>query len=184
MKGNRMKKTALTVALMVLSVGAEALAETVWTENFSDVADWSVIYDPGKGSTITTDGNLGSLTVMAGGSEAAFVPAADVAPYAPFDPAKKAQYTLTFTVDKITASTSYDIAFDQFFEPSKDGFNGTIWQVHPTNGTSTATGTIVVNLGKYEFDPTTKFIMPKVTVHTGYGDQTVKFDLMKIDLNP
>lgn len=179
-----MKKTVTTIACMVLGAYSAALAETVWTENFTDVADWSVIYDPGKGSTITTDGNLGSFTVKAGGSEAAFVPAADVAPYAPFDPAKKAQYTLTFKVEKITASVSYDIAFDQFVEPSADGFLGTIWQVHPTNGTSIATGTVVVNLGGYEFDSTAKFILPKVTVHTGYGDQTVKFDLMQIDLNP
>ncbi len=156
----------------------------IWYEDFSDVGDWQVIYDPGGNSTITSDGNEGLLYVDASASEAAFGPDTAVAPFVPFDPNESDQYTLSFTVAGLTFSTSYDLALDLFSAADGGSFITTVWQVFPTSGTSVDTGFISVNLGDYTFDPATTHLMPKINVHTGDGAQTVRFDDMTFTLIP
>ena len=171
-------KTVL-VAVVCLIVNTVLLsADVVWREDFSNVTDWKIGYDPGGNSTITTTGNVGLLYVNAGASEAAFVPDSTLKPFAVFNPSQKNQYTLNLLVDSITSSTSYDIALDQF--DSNFNFLQTAWNVFPANGTSVAVGLQSVNLGGLNFDPNTAYLMPKIDVHTGNGAQTVGIDELSI----
>lgn len=171
-------KTVLFAAICLIVNTYAACAGVVWSEDFSNVSDWKIGYDPGAGSTLTSDGNVGLLYVNAGASEAAFVPDSAVKPFAPFDPIQKAQYTLSLTVASITSSTSYDVALDQF--DSSFNFLGTTWNVFPSSGTSVATGLQNVNLGTLSFDSNTAYLMPKINVHTGNGAQTVGIDDLSI----
>lgn len=173
-----MKRCVMVWGLM-MGLAARAPADLViWYEDFSDVSDWHVVYDPGGGSSITSDGSEGLFYVDAPDSEAAFVPDPDVAPFVPFNPSQSDQYTFSFTIAGLTGSTSYDLALDLFSAPNAGAFITTVWQVYPTSGTSVDAGFISVNLGDYAFDPSTTHLMPKVNVHTGFGEQTVRFDEM------
>jgi hypothetical protein len=166
---------AAVCALMTLT-GPGANAATVWSEDFSDVSDWAVVFDPSSGSTITSDGNLGLLFVNGGSTLAAFAPSSQ----APFDPINKADYTLDFNVNNVTWSTSYDIALDEF--DSGGNYLSTVWQVFPTEFSSTATGPQSINLGGFTFNAATANIAPKINVYTGDAGQTVSFDSMSLDL--
>lgn len=169
----------LLVAVACLLVNAMLVsADVVWSEDFSDVGDWKIGYDPGGSSTLTTDGSVASLYVNSGASEAAFTPDNTVKPYAAFDPSKKSQYTLSILVDSITTSTSYDVALDLF--DSSFNFIRTEWNVFPDSGTSVAVGLQSVNLGTKNFDANTAYLMPKINVHTGDGAQTVGVDDLTI----
>lgn len=163
-----------------------AMADLViWEEDFSDVSDWGIVYDPGGGASITSDGAEASLFVNAGTSEAAFAPDTAVAPFVPFDPTNSADYTLTFVVAGLTGSTSYDIALDQFSDSNGGAFISTVWQVFPSSGTSVSDGLVSVNLGSVSgFDPATQYLQPKINVHTGDGAQTVRFDNMTFSVVP
>ncbi len=163
-----------------LLLACTARATIIWSEDFSNVSDWTVIADPGGGSTITSDGNLGLLYVNAANNQAAFGPQTGVAPFVPFDPNYKASYTMGFTVAAITYSTSYDIALDEF--NSGGNYIGTVWQVFPTASTSTFVGSTSVSLGAFTYTAGTTYLMPKITVHTGDPAQTVSFDNLQFDL--
>jgi len=169
----------VVVLISVLATAAAvAVADLVWEEDFSDVSDWSVIYDPGGGSSITANGGLGDMYVAVGGSEAAF----GLVTAIPFDTSRKDDYTLLFTVDALTASAEYDIALDEF--DSGGGWLNTIWQVFPSSGRSTFTGSDGVNLGAFTYDASTAYLKPKVDVHADAAAQTVSFDSMSMDLAP
>lgn len=172
-----MRTVCIAVACLIVQI-CQAPADVVWSEDFTDVSDWSIGYDPGGGSTLTTDGSVGQLYVNAGASEAAFVPNSGIKPFAPFDPLQSSQYTLNLTVSSITSSTSYDVALDQF--DSSFNFVGTAWNVFPSSGTSVALGSQSVNLGSLSFAANTAYLMPKINVHTGDGAQTVGFDDLNI----
>ena len=171
-------KTVLFAVICLIVNTYTASAATVWSEDFSNVSDWRIGYDPGAGSTLTTDGNVGLLYVNSGASEAAFVPDSAVKPFAAFNPLQKSQYTLNLTVASITSSTSYDVALDQF--DSGHNFLATTWNVFPSSGTSVALGSQSVNLGSLSFDANTAYLMPKINVHTGDGAQTVGIDDLSI----
>ena len=171
-----MNKCMRLVAALLAALCVSAEANVIWLEDFSDTSDWLVGYDPGSGSSISSDGNIGSLYVNAGGSEAAFIPSTGLAPYVPFDPNNKSEYDMLFTVAGVSGSMSYDIALDTF--DASHNYVTTVWQVYPTFSTSTATGPLLVNLGAYNFDSSVAYLMPKVTVHTGFGEQTLAMDEM------
>ena len=172
-----MRTVCIAVACLIVQI-CQAPADVIWSEDFSDVSDWNIGYDPGGGSTLTTDGSVGQLYVNAGASEAAFVPNSGIKPFAAFDPLQSSEYTLNLTVSSITSSTSYDVALDQF--DSSFNFVGTLWNVFPSSGTSVATGLQSVNLGSLSFAANTAYLMPKINVHTGDGAQTVGFDDLNI----
>lgn len=172
-----MRTVMIAVACLIVQI-CQAPADVIWSEDFSDVSDWNIGYDPGGGSTLTTDGSVGLLYVNAGASEAAFVPNSGIKPFAAFDPLQSSQYTLNLTVSSITSSTSYDLALDQF--DASFNFVGTVWNVFPSSGTSVATGLQSVNLGSIGFAANTAYLMPKINVHTGDGAQTVGVDDLNI----
>ena len=167
----------LTACLALARVPA-ANATIVWVENFSVVTDWTVILNPG-GATITTDGNLGSFNVPPGNAEAAFGPITGVAPLVSFSNAEKHKYTLSFDVDSLTGSTSYDIRLDQF--DANTNYISTVFNVFPQG---TFTGTTNVSLAGFTFSGSAAFILPKISVFTGDPNQTVVFDNMEFDLIP
>ena len=165
--------------LAVVAVGFAGFATAaratiiIWSEDFSNVSDWQVIFDPDGGSSITSDGNLGLFHVPSYGTQAAFGPIPGVAPLVSFDVANKNAYTMDFTVPSLTDSTSYDIRLDQF--DANTNYLSTIFGVWPQG---TFTGTTNVALGAFSYDLATTYLLPKITVFTGNGDQTVRFDSM------
>lgn len=169
-----MNKFMRLVAALSAVLCFSANANVIWLEDFSDTSDWLVGYDPAGGSSISSDGNVGSLYVNGGGTEAAFIPSTGLAPFVPFDPNSKTEYDMIMTIVSVSGSMSYDIALDTF--DASHNYVSTVWQVYPTFSTSTDTGTLLVNLGAYNFDGGVAYLMPKVTVHTGYGEQTLVFD--------
>ena len=175
------------VWLLVLALGAASAPAdlVIWSEDFSDVSDWRVVYDPGGGSSISSDGAEASLFVNGSATEAAFIPDTAVAPFVPFDPAQAGDYTLSFVVAGLSGSTSYDIALDQFSDSNSGAFLSTLWQVFPSSGTSVSTGLVTINLGTVAgFDASTQYLQPKINVHTGDGGQTVRFDDMSFSVVP
>jgi len=169
-----MKKCMRLGAALLAAFCVSAQANVIWLEDFSDTSDWLVGYDPSGGSSISSDGSVGSLYVNGGGTEAAFIPSTGVAPFVPFDPANKAEYDMMMAIISVSGSMSYDIALDTF--DASHNYVSTVWQVYPTFSTSTDTGNLLVNLGAYNFDSSVAYLMPKVTVHTGFGEQTLTFD--------
>ncbi|HMP74992.1 MAG TPA: PEP-CTERM sorting domain-containing protein [Kiritimatiellia bacterium] len=159
-----------------------ARADLIWQEDFSDVSDWSVIFNfQGDGSSLDSDGSLGTFSVAALNNEVAFGPTVGVAPFVPFDPANKADYTMTYVVEGLTASVSYDIRLDLF--DSGDAYIATVFAVVPQG---VGTGSNTVNLGDFTFDGATAKILPKVSVFTGpdFTDQEVRFDEIRFDVVP
>jgi len=169
-----MKKLTLVIGV-VLVAAMPAVANMIWSDDFSSAAGWSIVANPSNDASITSDGNLGSMYVGAQNSLAAFGANTRI----PFDPANKSQYTLSLTTFDLTLSTSYDVALDEF--DSNSNYLSTVWQVFPTSFTSTFAGSTNLNLGAYSFNAGGAFVSPKVTVHTGDGVQTVRFDSMSMD---
>jgi hypothetical protein len=164
-------------AITFVSFAAAAATAVIWSENFSNVSNWRIISDPGGGSSITSDGSRAALFVQAPQNLAAFGPKPGVAPLVAFDLADKGKYALSFTVSKLTLSLSYDIALDEF--DAQTNYVGTIWQVFPSTSTSTFVGSTNVSLGALVYDTKTAYLLPKITVHTGDGSQTVEFSKME-----
>ena len=160
-----------------LSIGARADV-IVWEENFSDVSDWNVIFNAqGDSSSITSDGSLGRLFVQVVQNEVAYGPTSTFA----FDPVNAGDFAMSFTVDSITASVSYDIRLDMFNASSV--YVGSVFNVVPQG---TFAGTDTVNLGGFTYDPATAFLSPKITVFTGpsVSDQSVFFDNLAFSVVP
>lgn len=175
-----MKTLVLIVVAALAAPWWSGAAVVIWQEDFSDVSDWFVIDDPGGGSSISSDGSLGAFYVNDDNNNASFGPRNDgSAPFVPFDPARKSLYALAFTVDHLTWSTSYQITLDEFGINSN--YLNTVWNVFPTQYTTTVTGYTNINLGAYAFDPATAFLMPKIVVYTGDGAQTTYFDSMEFE---
>ena len=172
-----MNKFMRLVAALSVAMCVSAEANVIWLEDFSDTSDWLVGYDPAGGSSISSDGSVGSMYVNGGGTEAAFIPSTGLAPYVPFDPNNKSEYDMIMTIVSVSGSMSYDVALDTF--DASHNYVSTVWQVYPAFSTSTDTGVLLVNLGAYGFDSSVAYLMPKVTVHTGFGEQTLTFDEMK-----
>lgn len=177
-----------TFAIAILLTGLVGLASAVqasliWTQDFSNVSNWQVIADPGGGSSVTSDGSQGLFYVNAGGNLAAFGPKTDgSSALVPFNPADKSNYYMAFTVNNLTWSTSYEFAFDEF--DANTNYVNTVWQVFPSSSTTTFVGTTNVWLGAFSYDGSAAYILPKLTVHTGDGGQTIYFGAMEFSLVP
>jgi hypothetical protein len=174
-----MKRAGLFAAILT-SVALSGHANLIWQEDFADVSDWSVIFNNlGGTATVTSDGALADFFVQSGGNEVAYGPNGSVSSYVPFMPANSSDYTLSFIVDSLTGSTSYDIRLDEFNATSN--YLGTVFNVFPQG---TFTGSTNVNLGSFSYNAGTAYVLPKITVFTGTGDQTVTFDHMQFDQIP
>ncbi len=157
-------------------------AETLWSEDFSDVGDWEIISDPGGGSSITASGGLGVMYVDKSNNLAAFCPRTTDASLIPFIPAKRSEYTIKWKVDNLTTSVSWDIAIDEFDGNKK--FINTVWNAYPKIGSTVETGEFSKNFGEKTWSFKTKYIKPKITIHTGDAAQKVCFDYIKIEKAP
>jgi hypothetical protein len=176
----RYMRTRSWLVLLLLGPVLTVRAELIWSENFTNVSAWSVVSDPSGGSTITSDGIRASLYVNANDSLAAFAPAVGLKPMVEFNQANKSAYSMSFSVEDLTWSLSYDVALDQF--DASSNYLSTVWQVFPIEFTSTFVGSTNINLGGYSFDASCVYVMPKITVHTGDGGQTVRFNSMSFDV--
>lgn len=159
-----------------------ACGDLIWQEDFSSVADWSIIFNAqADGSSLTSDGFLGSFNVEVVNNEVAYGPVMGVAPMVAFNPVQAADYTMTFVVDSLTASVSYDIRLDLF--DSGSNYLATVFGVVPQG---TFVGTDTVNLGAFTYADGTALLLPKVSVFTGpdFTDQTVRFDDLQFSVVP
>jgi hypothetical protein len=170
----------MVVAVAFVGTVFNAEATVIWSKAFTDVSDWEVIYDPSASASLTSDGLQGSFSVGAGNSQAAFGPTVGLSPLTAFDPAAASKYSMDFTVNNLTLSTSYDIRLDEF--DSNTNYLGTVFNVFP-QGTFTGT-TNNIALGAFSFNPDAIFVLPKVTVFTGNPNQTVNFARMDIAVVP
>ena len=174
----RLSWMVFTVAFV--GAGLDAEATIIWSKAFTDVSDWEVIYDPSASASLTSDGLQGSFSVGAGNSQAAFGPNVGVSPLAAFNPAAESKYSMDFTVNSLTLSTSYDVRLDEF--DSNTNYIGTVFNVFPQGTFSGTTNNIA--LGAFSFNPNAAFVLPKVTVFTGNPNQTVNFASMDIAVVP
>jgi len=169
------------ILILSLTVFAPvAQAETLWGKEFSNAGDWIVIYDPGSDSSVKSVDGLGALYVSAAKSEAAFGPDSHIETnLMPFDPSKASEYTISWKIEQVTNSVGWDIAIDEFNADKQ--FINTIWNIYPATGNCSDRGEFSKILSERQWKPETRYIMPKVNVHTGGGSQTVYFRYIKID---
>lgn len=176
-----MRLLSWSILILSLAVFAPAAqAETLWGKEFSNVKDWIVIYDPGSDSSIKSVDGLGALYVNAGKNEAAFGPDPHIeANFMPFDPSKASEYTISWKIEKMTGSAGWDIAIDEFNADKQ--FINTVWNIYPGTGNCSDRGEFSKILAERQWKPETRYIMPKINVHTGAGAQTVYLRYIKID---
>jgi len=176
---NRKYWTQWAVA-MLASLATSAHAAVIWNQDFSDVSNWTVIFDPGGGSTITSNGSQGLFYVNANDNTAAFVPInSGTQSLVPFNPASASDYAMSFTVDSVTGSVSYDIVLDEFDE--NGDYLSTVFGIVPQ---SAFVGSDVVSLGSFTFDDNAAYLAPKINVYTGFGAQTVAFSELQFTAVP
>jgi hypothetical protein len=170
-----MKKLALVIG-MVLVVAMPAVANVIWNEDFSSVADWSVIWNPSNDASVASDGSHGLFSEPSPGLGWPNGPAMGPTNRVAFDPVLKSDFTLGFTVTAISNSMSFDVGLDCF---SNDySYVETVWAVFPNQA---FVGTTNINLGAFTFNAASVYVSPKITLHTGEGLQTVSFDSMSMD---
>ena len=161
---------------MVFIAAMPAVANVIWSEDFADVGDWSVIWNPSNDAAVVSDGGQGLFSEPSPGlgwpNGPAFGPTNRIA----FDPSLKGDFSLIFTVTAISNSMSFDFGLDCF---SNDySYVETVWGVFPNQA---FVGTTNVNLGAFTFNPASVYVSPKLTLHTGEGNQVVTFDSMSMD---
>ncbi len=175
-------RAALAAGFFLALLAPAARPDLIWLEDFSGVADWSIIYNAqSDASSLTSDGDLGLFRVPALENEVAFGPTVGAAPLAPFNPAQASDYTMSFEVAGLSASVSYDIRLDLF-----DGASNYLSTVYGVVPQGTFVGADAVNLGSFTYAPGTAQILPKVSVFTGpdFPDQEVRFDEIRFDVVP
>lgn len=162
-----------------LSYAHVACGAVVYTEDFSDISEWIVVYnDQGGGVNITTDGDLGSFFVEGGNNFVAFAQDPILYDLAPFVYSPNYQYQLHYQVAGLSGSTSYSIEIDQF--DGSQNYISTVFGVVPQG---TFVGSNTVSFSGLPFNPAAEYILPKITIYTGLGEQTVTFDSLDIELN-
>ena len=167
------------LASMFFAAAPAARAENLWTESFPNVKNWTIVSDPGEGSTITSSGGLAVLYVDKGKTQAAFAPLQTEATTVAFDPSKASEYTISWKIDHLTTSVSWDLAMDEFDANKK--YINTVWNIFPIKGNCVSIGEFSKNLGGYVWKPETRYIAPKIDVYTGDPKQTVYVTYIKID---
>lgn len=169
----------LILACAFFAAAPALRAENLWTENFPNVKNWTIVSDPGEGSTITSSDGLAVLYVDKGKNQAAFAPIQTEATMVPFDPSKASEYTITWKIDHLTNSVGWDLAMDELDANRK--YINTVWNIYPMKGNCASIGEFSKNLGGYIWKPETRFIAPKIDVFTGDPTQAVYVTYIKID---
>lgn len=167
------------LASMFFAAASAVRAENLWTESFPNVKNWTIVSDPGEGSTITSSGGIAALYVDKGKNQAAFAPLQSETTMVPFDPKKASEYTITWKIDHLTYSVGWDLAMDELDANRK--YINTVWNIYPVNGNCASIGEFSKNLGGYIWKPWTKYIALKIDVYTGDPNQTVYVGYIKID---
>ena len=171
---------AAFVAVVLLGFGVRAKADLIWTQDFSNVSNWQVVFNPDSSVTgIQSDGTHGLFSVQTNNSLAAFGPNTALSPLAPFVPANNGNYGFDFITSSLTGSASYDLSLDEF--DANTNYIGTVFSVFPQ---TTFTGSTNIALGAFSFNPNTGYLLPKLTLYTGNGDQTVGFSVMELTVVP
>lgn len=179
---------SLAVVLGLVISAPVVRAEVVWSDNFSDVSKWAVIFDPGSGSAIKSSNGLdgmqtgghiymGAMYVDKGSDQAYFAPGPAGANFIPFDPARKSEYTLKWNVAKLTNSVSWDIAVDEFDANKK--YIDTVWGVYTASNEFGKE--FSKNLGNKKWRADTRYIIPKIGIHTGDPGQTAYFSYISVE---
>jgi len=153
---------------------SSARSAVVYHEDFSSVAGvWFPVFNQNGGSaTITSDGSLGSFFVELPNNLVAFAPTG-LNPFVAYN--SQVAHRLTYAVASLSWSTSYSIEIDQF--DAGNNYLSTIFNVVPENA---LTGTRTVDMPTAGWDPAMAFILPKITMRTGDGGQTIAFDFLEI----
>lgn len=171
---------AWAAAVMALSASRGTDAAVLFLEDFTSSSDWVLIFNAQGGAAgVTSQVGVGYFYVDAPNNEVAYGPDPGVlGHFIAFIPGHKASYDVSFTVTELTDSTSYDIRLDQF--DANHTYLSTVYNVFPQG---TFVGSTSVNLGAFTFDPSAVYVLPKVTVFTGLGNQEVAFDQLEVDYN-
>jgi hypothetical protein len=90
-----------------------------------------------------------------------------------------ANYGFDFITSSLTGSASYDLSLDEF--GANTNYLGTVFGVFPQG---TFIGSTNIALGAFSFDPNAVYLLPKLTLYTGNGDQTVGFSKMEFTVVP
>lgn len=179
-KGRRRRSRPWQTAVLACLCTHAAWGAALYQEDFSDVSDWVVVYnDQGGAVSLASDGALGTFSIEAPNNFAAFAPLPNPSVFAPFDASRASGYFLRYAVAGLTDSTSYSIEIDQF--DSGQNYLSTVFSVAPQG---TFVGTNTVFFTGYPWDPAAAYILPKVTMYTGLGNQTVTFDFLEIGVIP
>ena len=161
------------ILLVIFSLAGGAWGDLIWHEDFSDVSDWLIAWEQhaDTGATITSDGSHGLLYINRDNSGAAWSPTA----FMSFNETTWDTYTLSFDVNNISWSMSYQVGFDEF-----DGSFGYLSSVtiHPQG---TFVGTTNYALSSASWNPSTAYVRPKITGNTGDGTQTLTMNDMQIN---
>ena len=164
------------VAVWLASAGLapHAPASVLYEEDFSSVAEWFPVYNQNGGTaTVTSDGDHASFYVQGANNVVAFAPVFPFVNVHELNP--DSSYMMRFGVVSVSYSTSYSIEIDQF--DSNSNYVTTVFNVWP-EGTSTGTNTF--SLANLYIHPSATYILPKITMRTGDGDQTIVFDSLDI----
>jgi len=177
-----MKKliVCLVLASAFFAAAPAVRAENLWTESFPNVKNWTIVSDPGEGSTMTSSGGLAVLYVDKGKNQAAFAPVQSEITMVPFNPSNASEYTITWKIDHLTTSVSWDLAMDELDANRK--YINTVWNIFPVKGNCASVGEFSKNLGGFIWKKETRYIAPKIDVYTGEPKQTVYVGYIKIDM--
>lgn len=171
-----MKKWWMVLGLGAWLCGAAGADVIIWSEDFSNVADWLVAWEQhvDTGATISTDGSFGLMYVERNDSGAAFSPSAFMA----FNEGTWSTYNLSFDVESISWSMSYQVGFDEF----DAGYNyvGSV-TVHPQG---TFVGSTNYSLAGVSWDAGVTYVRPKITMSTGDGGQTLTINEIQLAVIP
>ena len=168
-------KKAFFIAVLFAGLVAQSPGAVVWDARFDQIGDWVVGDDPKGGSTNTTDGTSGLLYVNGNNTTAAFIPDVNLKAFIAYDAATINNYVLHLQVSNVTLSCSYDISMDMF--DADHNHIGTVWDIVPQTA---ITGSNTYSMAKI-YMANTAYLMPKITVHTGNGAQTVTIFSMTVD---
>lgn len=151
-----------------------ASSAVIYHDDFSDVSDWEVVFNNlGGVATVTSDGSWASFYVAGANNLVAFAPISGVTPLPSFNIAST--YRMTYAVQSLTYSTSYSIEIDQF--DANTNYLATAFGVVPQG---VILGTNTVSLEGIAWNINTEYVLPKITVYTGDGNQTVVFDFLDV----
>lgn len=166
--------------LAVMMCASMASASQIWMEDFDSSSDWVTIFNAqGGGAGVTSQTGVGYFYVDAPNNEVAFGPDPGVPSlFIPFSPVVRYAYEMYFSVTDLTGSTSYDIRLDEF--DTNHNYLATVYNIFPQG---TFVGSTNINLWPFNFHPQAAYLLPKVTVFTGLGNQEVAFDNMSFDYN-